>query len=553
MLRIVQNLTFASLLVAGVVATGNDTPVPVIMHQFHAARLLSTAAETTSQWIQIGSDIDGENERDFAGGTQGALAMNDKGTTLVVGASGYNNGQGHTRVFDLADGVWTQRGKDIKGEFGKLDNSGASVVVSTNGNVVGIGEPNSDAGKFPCENPCEYTRFDRDFGQVRVFEWTEGAWLQRGKAITGVTKYDFASEAGGLAMDSSGSTIVVGSREHNGARGHVRVFKWTADEWVQRGGDIDGEGAGDFFGGAVATSASGDTVAAGALFNEASEDPDLKVNGCQVCKGSVRIFDWKQVDGDLKSWVQRGGDIDGEDEHDYSGSSVKLSTDGDVVAVGAPSTTGQNKKGSVTVYEWGDSASWEKRGAPIEGEEEGDLSGSTLALSSSGDTVAIGAYLNSGDSDSKGHVRVFKWTGDGWVQRGDDINGENKFDNSGYSLAMDALGNTLASGARYTDDAGQFAGQARVFHWSQEEEEEEEEEENCVVDKDGKKHKRAIKKFTRSEVGSIEDCTKKCVETPGCLGVQWKSKSRARYSCITLKNSRDKSCGGKSNICCTLK
>jgi len=463
MLRIVQNLTFASLLVAGVVATGNDTPVPVIMHQFHAARLLSTAAETTSQWIQIGSDIDGENERDFAGGTQGALAMNDKGTTLVVGASGYNNGQGHTRVFDLADGVWTQRGKDIKGEFGKLDNSGASVVVSTNGNVVGIGEPNSDAGKFPCENPCEYTRFDRDFGQVRVFEWTEGAWLQRGKAITGVTKYDFASEAGGLAMDSSGSTIVVGSREHNGARGHVRVFKWTADEWVQRGGDIDGEGAGDFFGGAVAISANGKTVAAGALFNEASKDEDNERFACKVCKGSVRIFDWQEVDGDL-TWVQRWSDIDGEEKHDYSGSSVALSENGNVVAVGAPSNTGENKKGSVTVYESDDaSKSWKKRGEPIKGEENGDLSGSALALSSSGDTVAIGARLN---SNSKGHARVFQWTGDdGWVQRGDDIDGENKFDESGYSLAMNAEGNMLASGARYTADAGYFAGHARVFQW----------------------------------------------------------------------------------------
>merc|ERR1711865_403405 len=37
---------------------------------------------------------------------------------------------------------------------------------------------------------------------------------------------------------------------------------------------------------------------------------------------------------------------------------------------------------------------------------------------------------------------------------------------SGYSLAMSADGTTLASGARFTDDAaGYFSGHARVFRW----------------------------------------------------------------------------------------
>jgi len=175
-------------------------------------RQLSTGE--ASQWTQIGGDIDGENVWDFAGGTQGALAMNDQGTTLVVGASGHDIDGGvdggHTRVFDLSDdGVWKQRGEDIQGEFGKLhpsfagDNSGSSVVLSADGNVVGIGEPNSEAGKYPCEDPsdCAYTKFDRDFGQVRVFEWKDGAWLQRGRAVAGAARGDFASEAGGLGAE----------------------------------------------------------------------------------------------------------------------------------------------------------------------------------------------------------------------------------------------------------------------------------------------------------------------------------------------------------------
>ena len=35
-----------------------------------------------------------------------------------------------------------------------------------------------------------------------------------------------------------------------------------------------------------------------------------------------------------------GNDIDGEAAHDYSGSSVSLSSDGSIVAIGAPSNDG---------------------------------------------------------------------------------------------------------------------------------------------------------------------------------------------------------------------
>jgi len=179
----------------------------------------------------------------------------------------------------------------------------------------------------------------------------------------------------------------------------------------------------------------------------------------------VRIFDW---DANSVEWVQRGSDLDGEQDHDFSGSSVAMNAAGDVVAIGSPRTNapyGDPERGSVTVYNW-DGSDWQKRGTRIEGEADGDISGSALALSTLGDTIAIGAYLNSGSSDSEGHVRVFDWDDKSWLQRGDDIDGENTYDYSGYSLAMSADGNKLASGARFTDDGGgYFAGHARVFDW----------------------------------------------------------------------------------------
>jgi len=100
-------------------------------------------------WVQVGSNIDGENAQDWAGGTEKGMAMNGAGTTIAVGSSGHDGSNdavnsGHVRVFDL-DAVegWLQRGDAIEGEF-MNDNSGSSVVLSEDGMVVGIGAPQSD-------------------------------------------------------------------------------------------------------------------------------------------------------------------------------------------------------------------------------------------------------------------------------------------------------------------------------------------------------------------------------------------------------------------------
>jgi len=434
----------------------------IVLSPQHLFLLLVGPYCAASQWTQVGSDIDGENPQDYAGGTQKALAMNGLGSTVAVGSAGYDgasDGAGHVRVFDLLDGDWRQRGSDIQGETA-ADGSGTSVVMSDDGTVVGIGEPYSEAG---------YTdQFDRFFGQVRIFEWKEGEemWIQRGQAIKGIDACDFASEAGGLAMDASGSTVIIGASSHdiNGLdgrfQGHARVFDWDGTDWNQRGSDMIGEAPGDNFGHAVALNSSGNTVAVGAIFNDVdSEDGGL---GCNICRGSVRIFDWNT---DIMKWLQRGNDVDGEQDFDLSGSSVALNGVGDVVVIGSPQSFAPNgRRGAVTVYEWNGS-DWQKRGDKIEGEADGDRSGSAVDMSVSGDMIAIGSYLNQGSSDLEGHVRVYDWDGNNWLKRGDDIDGENAYDYSGYALAVSADGNTLASGARFNDDAGYDAGHARVFGW----------------------------------------------------------------------------------------
>jgi len=65
---------------------------------------------------QLGSDIDGEAEDDYSGGS---VSMNSAGGRVAIGAY-YNDGTGsnagHVRVYEYSNSSWTQIGSDIDGE-----------------------------------------------------------------------------------------------------------------------------------------------------------------------------------------------------------------------------------------------------------------------------------------------------------------------------------------------------------------------------------------------------------------------------------------------------
>ena len=86
-------------------------------------------------------------------------------------------------------------------------------------------------------------------------------------------------------------------------------------------------------------------------------------------------------------------------------------------------------------------------GSDLDGEFGGDGSGSAVALSFYGDTVAIGAIFNDGGGFWSGHVRVFSWDGLVWSQKGPDLDGASSGDNLGSSVALSADGDIVAAGA----------------------------------------------------------------------------------------------------------
>jgi hypothetical protein len=287
---------------------------------------------------------------------------------------------------------------------------------------------------------------------VRVYQNNAGVWTQVGANIYGEDNIERFGRS--VSLSSDGKVLAVGAPNNSGNGSHagqVRVYHNNAGVWTQVGADIEGEAARDESGESVALSADGTVVAIGAPGNDG--------NGSH--SGHVRVY--QNIGG---VWTQVGADIDGEATNDRSGSRVSLSADGSVVAIGAPHNKGNGSDaGHVRVYQ-NIEGSWTQVGADIDGEAAGDLSGYSVSLSANGTVVAIGAYHNDGNSNRAGHVRVYQNIAAAWTQIGADIDGEADGDRSGTSVSLSADGTVVAIGAPQNDGNGSSAGHVRVYDLS---------------------------------------------------------------------------------------
>ncbi len=161
-----------------------------------------------------------------------------------------------------------------------------------------------------------------------------------------------------------------------------------------------------------------------------------------------------------QDWVQLGADIDGDSDYDYFGYRVSLSSDGLTLAAGAyQNDDNGTNAGCVKVFH-NDNGTWTQIGGNIYGEAAQDQSGRAIGLSADGTTVAIGAMYNSGSGTNAGHVRVYKNIGGTWTQIGNDIDGDEPNDFSGYSVSLNSDGSIVAIGSV---NANSGAGEVKVF------------------------------------------------------------------------------------------
>jgi hypothetical protein len=138
-----------------------------------------------------------------------------------------------------------------------------------------------------------------------------------------------------------------------------------------------------------------------------------------------------------------------------------LSSDGRTIAIGAPlNDVSGSASGHVRVFEHV-SGTWTKIGSDIVGEGAGDYSGLSVSLSSDGSVVAIGAPQNDGNGDNSGHVRIYENVNGTWVQIGFDIDGEAVSDLSGICVSLSSDGSNVAIGAMRNGELRE--GEVRVY------------------------------------------------------------------------------------------
>jgi hypothetical protein len=136
--------------------------------------------------------------------------------------------------------------------------------------------------------------------------------------------------------------------------------------------------------------------------------------------------------------------------------------DANTIAIGAPFNSGNNTlSGHTRIYKW-NGLNWTQKGGDIDGESTNNESGISVFMTDS-NNIVIGAAHNDGNGASSGHARVFRWTGNLWIQKGNDLDGEFTGDNSGTSVCM-ADANTVAIGAPENSGSGNSSGQVRVYH-----------------------------------------------------------------------------------------
>lgn len=228
------------------------------------------------------------------------------------------------------------------------------------------------------------------------------------------------------------------------------IINFCTTAQVKVGLNINGEQPNDYSGYAVALSGDGQSVIIGATQNDANAVND----------GHARVYELDMSN----SWVQKGGDIEpGNSASDEAGGAVAISADGLTVAVGArfDSNSGGGAAGQVSIYRF-TNGMWSILGTSINGNNAFDYSGTSVALSADGNTVAIGAPSY---SSFPGSATIFNYDGTNWVQKGNTITGEVNNDNFGWSVSISADGNIVAIGIYKNDGAGVDAGQVRVYEY----------------------------------------------------------------------------------------
>ncbi|RSD31815.1 FG-GAP repeat protein [Vibrio pectenicida] len=366
---------------------------------------------------------------------------------------------------------------------GSHDEFGFSLSLSQNGELLVVGAPFEQSNATGINSSGSSDNSLIQAGAAYIFRFDNNRWDQEAyvKASNTGETHVFGMN---VSLSSDGNTLAVaapGERTNGINAGAVYVYRFNAGAWgeeaILRGSNTE---TSDFFGNSLALSGDGNTIVVGAteeaslstgINGDQGNDPMLTEDA-----GAAYLFRFQSGSWTQEAYIKASNTNAG----DRFGSSVALSDDGNILAVGATNeqsdstevNVGQSNNslteaGAVYIYKFTTNWAQEAYLKPLN-TGTGDLFGSSVALSSNGNILAVGASgessssneinigVNDNSASQSGAAYIFRFSDTEWSQRAY-IKASNSGteDYFGVSVSLSEDGNTLAVGASSEDSNSQ--------------------------------------------------------------------------------------------------
>jgi Secretion system C-terminal sorting domain len=272
-----------------------------------------------SNWIQLGSDITGQEFAEFGN----SIALNNIGNRFVVGERKFNFSEGRVRVYELNGNNLVQLGQSLLGSNNEFlgrevaingdgtkiatvsSNGGMTKIFELNGNTweqvgstLSIGNQgsssevalNGDGNLVVICNPSE--NINGTFsGACKVYSFINNDWEQLGSDIIG----DGENYALGIDLDlnQAGDILGVSSTEGTQSSGFIRVFQFNNGSWDVIDEDINGTQVTYLYKAAVALNSSGNRIVTSSLIDSGYVEVYENQNILQVNEfdsSNIKIF-----------------------------------------------------------------------------------------------------------------------------------------------------------------------------------------------------------------------------------------------------------------------
>ena len=328
------------------------------------------------------------------------VGMNAEGTRIVVCAPFHNGvsfASGRSVAYERNEEDWVQLGDDFLGTE-DID-YGNKVEMSDDGTIIAL---------YAIENSSNSRT-------IETYRWDGVAWLPYGQKLTG-------QEA---RLNDDGSYII------SSMSGSVWVHRYEGGQWVQVGSELTFPSTPNEFGWDIDLNDNGDRII---ISNPLFVGPNGPRSGMVNTYALVN-----------DEWEQLGETFFGPDSDARTGWQVRMSSDGNTIAIATTTTVNENR-GSFDAYTFGSDA-WTPKGSTFWGLRPGDRLGWSMDMSADGNHIVISNYSSDIGYNEAGQTLNVIFLNGEWALRGFEVYGTGARKYEGNSVAISDDGTYVLTAA----------------------------------------------------------------------------------------------------------